>query len=140
MADFARPAGTNSFGRTGGTAKDCLKFDDRASTPPEIGKYRKSVTSAPGVRFQHHGTAADFAGKDLEKLTFGECTEKGSCTAASLLKPHKMDDVERINLMKSEKTYQSHVREPLGRSLDRGSVLPSKFTDGRYKFKSVKRV
>ena len=131
MVDFARAAGTNSFGKTGGTAKDCLKFDERASTPQEIGKFRKSMTLAPGVRFQHHGTAADYSAEDLEKLTFGRCTERGSCTAANLLSHQRMDDVESINLMKSEKIYKSQAREPLGRTFSRGTVLPTKFADGR---------
>lgn len=130
MANVARAAGTNSFGKTGGTAKDCLKFDARPSTPPEIGKYRKSVTLAPGVRFQHHGTAADYAAKKLDELTFGECSDRGDNTAATLLSHHKVGTLESMNLLKAEKVYRSQAREPLGQTLDRGTVLPSKFTDG----------
>lgn len=132
MANVARAAGTNSFGKTGGTAKDCLKFDERPSTPPEIGKYRKSVTLAPGVRFQHHGTAADYAAKKLDTLTFGEVSERGSNnTAATLLSLNKVSDLESMNRTKAEKVYRSQAREPLGHTLDRGTILPSKFTEGK---------
>ena len=130
MPLVGRAAGTNSHGKTGGTAKDCLKFDDRPSTPPEIGKYRKSMTLAPGVRFQHHGTAADYAAKKLENLTFGECSERGNNNAASLLSHHKVGDLESLNQLKAEKVYRSQAREPLGQTLDRGIILPSKFTQG----------
>jgi hypothetical protein len=131
MAGVMRAAGTNSFGKTGGTARDCLKFDDRPSTPPQVGKYRKSMTMAPGARFHHHGTAADYEAMKLGNLTFGECSERGSDnTAATLLNHRKIGDLERLNLEKAEKVYRSQAREPLGHTLDRGTILPTKFTLG----------
>jgi hypothetical protein len=126
----ARAAGTNSFGKTNGTARDCLKFDERPSTPPEIAKYRKSMTLAPGVRFQHHGTAADYEQKKLDELTFGKYNIDRGNTAADLLNHRKVGDVDRLQLEKSERVYRSQAREPLGHTLDRGTVLPSKFTQG----------
>ena len=125
----SRAAGTN--GKLCGSAKECLKFDERPSTPPDIAKYRKSNALAPGVRFQHHGTAADYAAKNLQDLTFGECTVRGNNTAASLISRAKITELESMNLRKSEKVYKSQAREPLGRTIDRGIVLPSKFSKGK---------
>ena len=125
----SRAAGTN--GKSCGSAKECLKFEERPSTPPDIAKFRKSNALAPGVRFQHHGTAADYAAKNLQELTFGECTDRGNNTAASLISRAKITELESMNVRKSEKVYKSQAREPLGRTIDRGIVLPSKFSKGK---------
>lgn len=127
---MADSSGRNSRTRFGGTAKDCLDFGERPSTPPEIRKYRKSATLAPGVRYVHYGMAADYAAKNLGELTFGEQSERGNNTAADLLNHHRVGELERINKEKAERIYHTNIREPLGKSLDRHTILPSKFTEG----------
>jgi EF-hand domain-containing family member B len=127
MADTIRK---NYREASGLTAKDCLDFGERPSTPPEIRKYRKSATLAPGARYIHHGTAADYASKNLGELTFGEQSERGANSAADLLNHHRIGELERINKEKAERIYHSNIREPLGRTIDRKMILPAKFTEG----------
>lgn len=132
MADFVRPAGGNSFRKSGGTAKDCLVFDNRPPTPPRLERFRKSRTTAPGVRFQHHGTVDDYQALHLDNLTFGESSNKGQNTAASLIGPTKKIGVaDLINVAKAEAVYRVASREPLGQSLNRGTDMPVPLKQGK---------
>ena len=124
-------AGYNRFKDGGGTTKDCLNFGDRPSTPPEITKFRKSSSLAPGTRYIHHGTLADYQSKNLGELTFGEQTDCGTNNAADLLNHHTFSELQRLNNLKSERVYRATTREPLGRTMDRQMVLPSKFIEGK---------
>lgn len=125
-------AGTNTHGKSGGTARECLAFEQRPRTPPEIGRFRKSTTLALEKRYLHHGSAADYQAMNLGELTFGEKGERGDNTAADLLNHSKLTELEQINMEKSERIYRQKAMEPLGRSVDRHTTLPDKHTTGRW--------
>ena len=134
MVDFLRPAGMNTFKKCG-SAKECMAFPDRPSTPPKLEKFRKSRSTAPGVRFQHHGTVDDYQTLNLDHLTFGgRNRDERYETAANLMRGVKLGEVGKINFIKAEAIYKQASREPLGRSLERGTVMPSKFKNGKHKF------
>lgn len=124
-----RAAGTN--GRQSGSTKDCLKFEERPSTPPEIATYRRSNALNCGNKFQLNGSSADYRAKKDQDLTFGAATDRGKNTAASLISHQATSELENMKIFKAEKVYRSQAREPLGRTMDRGNVLPTKFTRGK---------
>lgn len=125
------PAGTSKRG-VGGSTQDCLTFEERPRTPPEISKYRRSTNLEPGKRFVHHGMADDLDTLQLEQKNFGISSERGRNTAAELINLPKPSEVQRINIIKSEKIYKSATKEALGRTVDRQMVLPSKFAEGEH--------
>ena len=127
--DHTRPAGTRttSFGST----KDCLKFEAGLLTPPGIAKPRRPSTLAQNIRSEYSGSNEDYAAKNLQELTFGCRTARGENTAASLMHQPNLTAVEGLNLLKAEKVYRSQMREPLGRSTERGVMLPYKFSRGK---------
>ena len=128
--DKMAAAGTNTHGKSGGTARECLHFEQRPRTPPEVGRFRKSTTLAPGTRYLHHGSQADYNAMNLGELTFGEKGERGGNTAADLLSHSKLTELESINMEKSERIYRQRAMEPLGRSVDRHTAIPDKHTTG----------
>jgi hypothetical protein len=120
-----------SVKRTGGGTRDCLTFEVRPSTPPEISKYRKSNNLEPGKRFQHPGVADDYKTMGLDDRIYGQ-TDKhsGKATAAQLINLPKASELTRVNNVKAEKMYKTANREPLGHGPDRNIILPDKFTIG----------
>lgn len=123
-----------SINQSGRGARECMTFEQRPSTPPEIGKYRKSNNLEPGKRFQHPGLKDDYKTMGLDDRIYG-ATDKHSVnrtTAAQLINLPKASELERMNGVKAEKIYKSSNREPLGHGPDRGVVLPMKFTVGTY--------
>lgn len=114
------------------TAKSCMVFEERASTPPEIRKYRRSTNLEPGRRFKHHGVVDDYDSMNLDEKVYGITENNRSRIGASDLINHpKPTELERINTIKAEKVYKQQNREPLGRIPDRGYVLPDKYTVGK---------
>lgn len=124
-----RAAGTT--GRPSGSTKECLKFEKRPLTPPEIAKFRRSNALNSGHRFQSDGTTDDNMTRRNQDLTYGVATDRGNNTAASLIGHQATSELDMMKLYKAEKVYRSQAREPLGRTMDRGNVLPSKFTRGK---------
>ncbi len=114
------------------TAKDCITFSERPSTPPEVRKYRRSTYLEPGKRFQHYGIVEDLQKMNLESKVYGNMSDAGNGTAAELLSHKKLSELEKINMVKAEKVYKGAAREPLGKTVDRHINLPDKFTkEGR---------
>ena len=99
-----------------------------------MGRFRKSATLQPGMRFLHHGTQADYESMNLGNLTFGEKSERGDNTAADLLNHNKLTELEQINLEKSERIYRAKAMEPMGRAVDRHTAIPDKHTVGALLF------
>ena len=62
------PAGSNKQSGAGGTAKECLTFTERPTTPPEVKKYRKSSYLEPGARFKHYGIVDDLKKMNLDEI------------------------------------------------------------------------
>jgi hypothetical protein len=108
-----------------------MMYEERASTPPEIRKYRRSTNLEPGMRFKHHGVVDDYQSMNLDEKIYG-ITEDGRSRigASDLINHRKPTELERINQIKAEKVYKQQNREPLGRMPDRGYVLPDKYTIG----------
>jgi hypothetical protein len=125
--DLNRAAGTRttSFGST----KDCLNFEKVDSTLQDDSKYSRSSTLGQSVRCQSRGSNEDSAAKIFQDLTFGRRTARGENTAASLISQPILTAVEGLNYQEAEQVYRS--RESLGRSADRGLMLPTKFSRGK---------
>jgi hypothetical protein len=116
--------------KNGELTKACLQFEERASTPPQLRKYRRSAYLEPGQRFQHPGIKDDLTKLQLDDKIFGITDRSANYGTADLIHQPKMSELERMNKLKSEKIYKYNIREPLGRSPDRRMTLPSKFTEG----------
>lgn len=109
-------------------ARQCLSFDERPETPPEIRKFRRSKNLEPGRRFIHPGLADDMERLDLPNKVFGNKSDPIRYTAANLINATPQNVVERLNTVKAENTYYTLKREPLGGSYRRDYELPDKFT------------
>lgn len=112
--------------------RQCLTFETRSSTPPHVRKFRRSTYLEPGKRHQHHGVVDDLPKMGLDNKIFGMVDEPTRDSAADLIHQPTMNDLQRMNLEKSERIYRHTLREPLGHSPERNTVLPSKFTEGRW--------
>lgn len=118
----------------GTTVKDCLKFQERASTPPEIRKYRRSAYLDPGRRFQHPGIADDLKTMELDEKIYGVQSDRGNGTAVDVMSNPPLSTAERLNRLKAERIYKSTIQEPLGQRMNRNVVFPKKFTEGQQPF------
>jgi EF-hand domain-containing family member B len=115
------------------TAKGCMMYQERASTPPEIRKFRRSTNLEPGRRFKHHGLVDDYDSMNLDEKIYGQTESNRTRIGASDLISHdKPTELERINMIKAEKVYKQQNREPLGKIPDRGYKLPDKYTIGKH--------
>ena len=113
----------------GESVKGCLSFSQRASTPPEIRKYRRSANLEPGRRFLHYGIADDVQTMDLGNRVYGAVEKFTGGTAQELINHAKLTELEKLNILKAEKTYKGAAREPLGKCYSHNYHLPSKFTE-----------
>ena len=117
------------------TAKGCMVYEERATTPPEIRKFRRSTNLEPGTRFKHHGVVDDYQNMSLDEKVYGMTENNRSRIGASdLINLRKPTEMEKINTLKAEKVYKQQNREPLGRIPDRGYQLPDKYTVGKIKY------
>lgn len=116
--------------RNGELTKQCLSFEERAATPPHMRKFRRSAYLEPGQRFQHPGIKDDLPGLHLDEKVFGIAEKASRDGAADLIHQPKMNELERMNLIKSERIYKHTIREPLGRSPDKKVSLPPRFSEG----------
>lgn len=110
--------------------RQCLTFEDRSSTPPHVRKFRRSTYLEPGKRYQHYGLVDDLPQLDLDNKIYGVVDEPTRDGAADLIHHPTKTELQRMNLQKSERTYKTVMREPLGHSPERHYQLPSKFTEG----------
>lgn len=111
--------------------RQCLTFEDRATTPPHIRKFRRSTYLEPGRRFQHYGIVDDISNLHLDNKIFGVTESLTRDGASDLIRPAPLSDLQRLNIMKQERIYKNMNREPLGHSPDRKINLPKKFTEGK---------
>lgn len=99
----------------------------RPETPPEIKKYRKSSQNQPGAINKHWGAADDSvplpaSGAYGRKNVRSEGVE-------SVIAPYPQSELMRWRLERQEDLYHSSKLEPLGRSMNRGHVLPPEMGD-----------
>ena len=113
------------------STRDCLYFEERSNTPPEIQRFRKASTLAPGKRYQHHALAKDYENLNLEERTFGVKTINGPSDKLGvndlLSKSGPRSRVERLNEVKGELISKS--QPPLGKSILLGT-MPSNYNPG----------
>ena len=114
------------FGDSTGTAHDCLRYEERPSTPPEIHKFRKTANLEPGKRYQNPAQVADFEKLGLESRAYGRRTinspsdKLGVQELISYSGPKST--VQRLNIIKGEMASKS--QHPLGKSLPLGTIPP----------------
>jgi len=130
-----------TFKKDGESAKHCLSFGDRPSTPPHIRKYRKSCFG-PGQRRIHYGTYDDAKTfeKEREKLSKSQSTF-GVSSAGSLhvddVFSHgpqtSMHDTLNANLERHFKSRQ----HALGKGKSHGHKLPSHVSHSDFRFGKV---
>jgi hypothetical protein len=114
--------------------RQCLTFEDRSTTPPHVRKFRRSTYLEPGRRHQHHGVVDDFSHMELDKKIFGMAENLTRDSAADLIHQPKMTELQRMNMQKAERTYKHTIREPLGRSPERGVKFPPEFSESKFLF------
>lgn len=78
----------------------------------------------------HREAADDALQLQLAQRKFGVTSSEFDGSVAEVLMSDKTSPLKIIETMKAERLYKSAQREPLGRSVDRGTILPSKFTHG----------
>lgn len=101
-------------------------------TPEEVRRYRKSYFSEPGSRVAHPGLINDL--KQIDPLRkFGVVTNS-SQHVPDVLPNAPNSEYQRIALTKSEATYASQRREPLGKTYSRGRVLPAHMQKSEFAF------
>lgn len=110
--------------RLNDSAASCLAIETRPPTPEDVRRYRKSYFSEPGARIAHPGLINDL--KEIDPLTkFGVVTTGSQHVGDVIAYGSATTEFQRIAQAKSEATYASRKREPLGKSLARGYALPA---------------
>jgi hypothetical protein len=115
-------------------ADKCVKQDDfyqPPGTPEHIKKYRKSFNNQPGVKQKHYGTADD--PDHSENFSFGKKTF-GSEHVSEVIKAQNLAGLADYNNELKEGKYNSHMREPLGKSYVRGFKMPDQVQKEEFKF------
>ena len=130
-----------TFKKDGESARQCLTFKNRPSTPTNIQKYRKSCFG-PGQRRIHYGTYDDakIFEKNREKLskskrTFG-VSSAGSLHVEDVFSQGpqtSMQDTLNANL---ERHYKSR-QNTLGKGKSHGHKLPSHVSTSEFRFGKV---
>ncbi|GAQ80676.1 hypothetical protein KFL_000590290 [Klebsormidium nitens] len=139
-----RAAGRHSSKPEG--AAVCLQPDENAGerpeTPPEIKKYRKSTRYEPGKVVKHYGLADDKVPL-RENQAFGMKKEKtADDNVASVIRATPESAMLKWHQERKEDIYASTKREPLGKPMSRGYVIPDElgttkafgsFIDAKYR-------
>lgn len=116
------------------STKACLNFEERASTPPEIRKFRRSAAMEPG---KSHHRFDDANTLDLKNKIFGIQSETAIANAATLINLPKTTLVQNIKTDKAEQIYNSYKKEPLGKPYSRNYELPENTLTQSFGIKSV---
>ena len=86
-------------------SRDCLTFDARPETPPQVRKFRRTRNLEAGQRFIHPGVADDLQRLDLDAKVFGVKSDPDRFTAASLINGNTLSIVDRLNVSKAERNF-----------------------------------
>lgn len=73
----------------------------------------------------------DLPKMDLDNKIYGMVDEPTRDGASDLIHHPTKTELQRMNMQKSERIYKTTMKEPLGHSPERGTHLPSKFTEGK---------
>jgi hypothetical protein len=115
-------------------AGKCIQQDEyytAPNTPPHIKKYRKSFNNQPGVKQKHYGLVGDPTPD--EKFSFGKKTYESE-HVSNVIKAQNMAGLADYNNDLKEGKYQSHQREPLGKSYIRGYNYPDQIKNTEFEF------
>lgn len=128
-----RPAGITTSLMDDGS-KQCIKQDEffhPPGTPPHIKKFRKSFNNQPGVKQQHYGMVDDPTPD--EKFSYGKKTY-ASEHVDEVIKAQNLAGLADYNNNLKEGKYNSHIREPLGKSYARGYNMPEQTKEDKFEY------
>jgi hypothetical protein len=128
-----RAAGIGTTLKDEGTDK-CIQQDihyKAPDTPPHIKKFRKSMNMEPGKKQKHYGLMDDPTPD--ENFMYGKKTH-GSEHVEEVIKAQNLAGLADYNNDLKEAKYQSHIREPLGKSYARGYNMPEQTKDEKFQF------
>lgn len=128
-----RPAGVTTAIKDEGSVK-CIKQDEfykAPDTPPHIKKYRKSFNNQPGIKQKHYGLVDD----DMpdQRFTYGKQTIESE-HVGEVIKAQNLAGLADYKNDLKEGKYNSHIREPLGKSYQRGYNYPDQIKTSDFQF------
>lgn len=123
-----RPAGYVPPGANE-SSTDCLKFQERPTTPEHIRKWRTSQR-APGEVSIHPGLS-DF--KPDKQRIYGNIT-KDSDHVSDVFPHGPQTEMGQYMQGRAEAIYRQRAKEPLGKSMPRGTALPSHMQQKEFAF------
>lgn len=127
-----RPAGVTTTIMDEGSHK-CIKQDEffqPPGTPEHIKKYRKSFNNQPGIRQKHYGVVDD---EPYDKKFQFKKNNKSE-HVGEVIKAQNLAGLADYNNDLKEGKYNSHVREPLGKSYVRGYNLPEEVKKKEFQY------
>lgn len=104
---------------------------DTPSTPPHVKKYRKSFHNQPGIRQVHPGMLGD--NNRPPTHIYGKPTGESE-HVEKVIKAQNLEGLAEYHNEIKEGQYESHKREPLGKSYMRGFKLPEQTEDPQFKY------
>jgi len=110
---------------------DLQAYNQRPATPKEYRKYRRSFQREAGKRF----IAPGLVGQKLPPSHFRYGVRvSGGDRAADCLEQVPTTGLQDFYNGQQEALYESHIREPLGKTYNRGHTLSSKTQDPNFAF------
>lgn len=128
-----RPAGVTTAIKDEGSVK-CIKQDEfykAPDTPPHIKKYRKSFNNQPGIKQKHYGLVDD--NMPDQRFTYGKQTIESE-HVGEVIKAQNLAGLADYKNDLKEGKYNSHIREPLGKSYQRGYNYPDQIKTSDFQF------
>ena len=116
-----RAAGRCEHENTRTSTLECLTQEKPPATPEAMRKWRKSAQLEPGKIVLHPGQHGCRVARDFRH---GRRNDYGISADTLLKASNKNSQFHSIVQAHLEKNYISSIREPLGRSMSRGHVLP----------------
>ena len=108
----------------------CLDYPEPPPTAEGIKIWRKSLKNEPGKIVHHPGQLGDL---QPDGLTYGRLNYKDASTT-DLMNWEPSSEMLAMMRDKQESIYASTKAEPLGRSMDRGHVLPQHMSSDSFAF------
>ncbi|KAL0476955.1 Efhb [Acrasis kona] len=110
------------------------EYPQKPNTPDMLKKFRQSNHEV-GKTSKHWGLAEE----EIPKMTHGRQTEQSEA-AGELVNPSIKSPVQEYFNEKEEAVYASKLKEPLGKSLSRGHVLPGYAKSSDFRFGRATKV
>jgi hypothetical protein len=111
-------------------AQACLDYPEPPPTAEGIKTWRKSLKNEPGKIIIHPGLQGDM---QPDGRTYGRLNYKDASTT-DLMNWEPTSEMLAMMRDKQESIYASTKAEPLGRSMDRGHVLPEHMHGDKFSF------